>query len=90
MVLRLACALFHPRGAHLGGCFLPRNTRKRPSGGTEEAGEEGASHDPASFYHARGTCKTIAIAVATSEPLRESVLFCDTGGLRLSQPGFCD
>ena len=54
----------------------PLNTQKRPSGDTEEAGKEGASHDPASFYHAKGTCKTIAIAVATSEPLRKSVNRC--------------
>ena len=44
--------------------------------------------------HERGTCKTIAIAAATSAALpkiAESVLFCeDTGGLRLSQPGFCN
>ena len=30
------------------GSFLPQNTQKRPSGDTEEAGEECVSHDPAS------------------------------------------
>ena len=35
--LRWAYTRFHPCGVHLGGDFLPQNTRKRPSGDTKEA-----------------------------------------------------
>ena len=68
VVLRLACALFHPRGVHLGGYFLPQNTQKRPSGDTEEAGKEGASHDPASFYHAEALAKPSRLRSRQASP----------------------
>ena len=46
----------------------PLNTQKRPSGDTEEAGKEGASHDPASFYHAEALAKPSRLRSRQASP----------------------
>ena len=65
-----------PRGVLLGRVFFTTEHTETPFGRHRRGRERRCFARSGLFLPCRGTCKTIAIAVATSEPLRKSVNRC--------------